>query len=124
MPAPLTFLVDNGSLEPAATLGLRSLAAQLTSVLGTSVEPVSLLHSSGIEPDRPAIARNLERSLMLVTALVPVLGYDRTAEVAKTAHARDITLREAAVEVLGVMPGEQYDALVRPELMITPRERA
>ena len=71
MPAPLTFLVDNGSLEPAATLGLRSLAAQLTSVLGTSVEPVSLLHSSGIEPDRldgqpaeilvPALERRLSK---------------------------------------------------------------
>ena len=61
MPAlfPLTLLVDNGSLEPAATLGLRGLAANLAARLGQPVEPVSLLHSSGIEPrllgGRPAV---------------------------------------------------------------------
>jgi sirohydrochlorin ferrochelatase len=50
MPGPLTLLLDNGSLEPAATLALRELAAQLSRRLGLTVEPVSLLHSSGIEP--------------------------------------------------------------------------
>lgn len=51
MPAgPLTLLVDNGSLEPAATLALRKLAARLCGRLGQKVEPVSLLHSSGIDP--------------------------------------------------------------------------
>ena len=50
MTAPITLLVDNGSLEPAATLGLRALAAQLAARLGNAVEPVSLLHSSAIEP--------------------------------------------------------------------------
>ena len=48
--SPPTFLVDNGSLEPAATVGLRGLAAQLATRLGRNVEPVSLLHSSGIDP--------------------------------------------------------------------------
>ncbi|WP_438480535.1 sirohydrochlorin chelatase [Oleiharenicola lentus] len=52
MPAPLTLLVDNGSLEPAATLGLRELASQLAAKLGEPVEPVSLLHSSAIAPER------------------------------------------------------------------------
>lgn len=52
MPAPLTLLVDNGSLEPAATLALRGLAAKLSSRLGQPVEPVSLLHSSGIDPEK------------------------------------------------------------------------
>jgi sirohydrochlorin ferrochelatase len=53
MPAdPLTLLVDNGSLEPAATLTLRELAAKLSTRLGQTVEPVSLLHSSGIDPSR------------------------------------------------------------------------
>ena len=53
MPAgPLTLLVDNGSLEPAATLALRELAAKLSSRLGHTVEPVSLLHSSAIEPSQ------------------------------------------------------------------------
>jgi sirohydrochlorin ferrochelatase len=50
MPAPHTLLVDNGSLEPAATLGLRELAAQLSARTGHPVAPVSLLHSSGIGP--------------------------------------------------------------------------
>ena len=50
--APLTLLVDNGSLEPASTLALRALAANLSTRLGQTVEPVSLLHSSGIEPAR------------------------------------------------------------------------
>ena len=51
MPAgPLTLLVDNGSLEPAATLALRKLAANLCARLGQKVEPVSLLHSSAIDP--------------------------------------------------------------------------
>lgn len=52
MPAPLTFLMDNGSLEPAATLGLRRLAAQLGERLGTRVEPVSLLHSSAVPAEK------------------------------------------------------------------------
>ena len=52
MPPPLTLLVDNGSLEPAATLALRGLAAQLSSRIGRTVEPVSLLHSSGIDPKK------------------------------------------------------------------------
>jgi sirohydrochlorin ferrochelatase len=50
--SPLTFLVDNGSLEPAATLGLRALAAQLSTKLAATVEPISLLHSSTIAPER------------------------------------------------------------------------
>ena len=54
MPGPLTFLVDNGSREPAATLVLRELAAKLATRLAQPVEPVSLLHSSGISPERLA----------------------------------------------------------------------
>ncbi|MDB6166703.1 MAG: CbiX, partial [Lacunisphaera sp.] len=49
MSSPPTLLVDNGSLEPAATLALRELATRLSSRLGQAVEPVSLLHSSGID---------------------------------------------------------------------------
>ncbi|HVZ66427.1 MAG TPA: CbiX/SirB N-terminal domain-containing protein [Lacunisphaera sp.] len=69
MPAPLTLLVDNGSLQPAATLALRGLAAKLALRLGIPVEPVSLLHSSAIDPaqldGRPAeiLAPALERRL-------------------------------------------------------------
>jgi fumarate hydratase class II len=73
--------------------------------------------ASGIEPDRERIAQNLERSLMLVTALAPHLGYDAAARIAKTAHATGKTLRETALD-LGLVTAEQYDAWVRPDRMV------
>jgi len=73
--------------------------------------------AAGIEPQRERIAQNLERSLMLVTALAPHIGYDAAARVAKAAHASGKTLREAALE-LGLVAPEQYDAWVRPERML------
>jgi fumarate hydratase class II len=71
----------------------------------------------GIEPDRDRIARNLERSLMLVTALSPHIGYDAAARIAKATHATGRTLREVAIE-LGLVTPEQYDEWVRPERMV------
>jgi fumarate hydratase class II len=76
--------------------------------------------ASGIEPVRPRIAENLGRSLMLVTALAPHVGYDAAARVAKTANASGKTLREAAIE-LGVATGEEFDRWVRPEDMVGRR---
>jgi fumarate hydratase class II len=73
--------------------------------------------AAGIEPARERIAENLERSLMLVTALAPHVGYDAAARIAKRAHASGKTLREAALE-LGVVTAEQFDAWVRPERMV------
>ncbi len=73
--------------------------------------------ASGIEPQRERIARNLERSLMLVTALAPHIGYDAAARIAKAAHEDGKTLRETAVR-LGLVTAEQYDAWVRPERMV------
>ena len=71
----------------------------------------------GIEPNRDRIAELLDRSLMLVTALNPEIGYDNAAKVAKKAHKEDLTLREAAIE-LGLLTGERFDELVRPEKMV------
>ncbi|AUX27642.1 fumarate hydratase [Sorangium cellulosum] len=73
----------------------------------------------GIEPNRERIARNLRESLMLVTALNPHVGYDSAAKIARKAHAEGTTLREAAV-ALGILDGEAFDAIVRPERMIGP----
>ncbi len=73
----------------------------------------------GVEPNRAQIARHLEQSLMLVTALNPVIGYDKAADVAKKAHDEGISLREAAVE-LGYLTGEQFDEVVRPDEMTHP----
>ncbi len=73
----------------------------------------------GLEPDYEQIQKHLERSLMLVTALNPLIGYDRAAEVAKKAYKDRTTLRHAAVE-LGYLTGEQFDQAVRPEEMTHP----
>jgi fumarate hydratase class II len=70
----------------------------------------------GIRPNLPRIADHLERSLMLVTALAPRLGYDRAAAIAHKAHAEGLSLRAAAV-ALGALSAEEFDALVRPETM-------
>jgi fumarate hydratase, class II len=71
----------------------------------------------GIEAREDNIKAGLERSLMLVTALAPKIGYDNAAKIAKTAHKNGTTLREEALKT-GLVSGEDYDAIVRPELMI------
>ena len=73
----------------------------------------------GIEPNRERIAQFVQRSLMLVTALAPVIGYDKAAEVAKAAFDNGTTLKEEAVR-LGYVTEEEFDRLVRPEKMIGP----
>ena len=73
----------------------------------------------GLEPNLPRIREQLERSLMLVTALAPRLGYDRAAEIAKKAHREGTTLREAAV-ALGYLTAAEFDREVRPERMTGP----
>lgn len=71
----------------------------------------------GIEPNRDRIAELVARSLMLVTALAPEIGYDNAARIAKKAHHDGTTLREAALE-LGLVDATSFDRLVRPEKMI------
>jgi len=72
-----------------------------------------------LEPNHARIAENLARSLMLVTALNPRIGYDRAVAIGKRALAEDLTLREAAIRS-GDLTGEEFDAWVRPEAMIAP----
>ena len=76
----------------------------------------------GIEPNLERINHNLYNSLMLVTALNPHIGYDKASEVAKKAYKENTTLRDA-IEKLGYMSGEEFDNLVKPEDMISPREK-
>jgi fumarate hydratase class II len=73
----------------------------------------------GIEADRQRIEDLLHRSLMLVTALAPKIGYDNAAKVAKKAYAEGTTLKEAALE-LELLTADEFDELVRPEKMIGP----
>lgn len=74
----------------------------------------------GIEANRSQIRKHLDQSLMLVTALNPRIGYDNAAKVAKTAHKNGTTLREEAMN-LGLLSGEEFDKIVRPEEMIGPK---
>ena len=75
---------------------------------------------TGITANEDRIAELLGRSLMLVTALAPTIGYDNATKVAKTAHKNGTTLREEAVR-LGFVTEKEFDKVVRPELMIKPR---
>ncbi len=71
----------------------------------------------GIEPNRARIDELVARSLMLVTALAPEIGYDNAAKIAKHAHAEGLTLREAGL-ALGLVDAATFDRLVRPETMV------
>jgi fumarate hydratase class II len=74
----------------------------------------------GIKANEEHIKALMQRSLMLVTALTPKIGYDKAAEIAKVAHKNGTTLREEALR-LGYVTGEEFDRLVRPEDMIGPK---
>jgi len=73
----------------------------------------------GIRADEKRIRELMERSLMLVTALAPKIGYDNAAKVAKSAHVRGTTLKEEAVR-LGFVSSAEFDRLVKPERMTRP----
>ncbi len=76
---------------------------------------------AGIEPNRERIGELMERSLMLVTALAPTIGYDKAAAIAKSAHKNGTTLKEEAVRS-GAVTAEEFDRVVRPERMLQPGE--
>jgi fumarate hydratase class II len=73
----------------------------------------------GLEPNRARIQTYVDQSLMLVTALAPVIGYDKAAEIAKKAHHEGTTLKEMTLK-LGYLSGEQFDDAVKPAEMIHP----
>ena len=73
----------------------------------------------GLEPDYEQIQQHLNNSLMLVTALNPIIGYDKSAQVAKKAHKERTTLREAAL-ALGYLSAEEFDAAIDPSKMVHP----
>jgi fumarate hydratase class II len=90
------------------------LAARL---LGDAAASFNDRCAAGIRPNPAAIKKNLENSLMLVTALNTHIGYDQAAQVAKKAHIEGLTLREAAVQ-LGYITAEDFDDIVVPEKMV------
>lgn len=73
----------------------------------------------GTEPNRKKIAEQVERSLMLVTALSPVIGYDKASEISRYALEHDLTLKQAALK-LGFVSEQEFDRVVDPRKMIRP----
>jgi fumarate hydratase class II len=88
-------------------------------LLGDSCTNFDRFCAQGIEPNRARIQENLDRSLMLVTALNPHIGYDHAAKIAKKAHQDGTTLKEAAV-ALGLLTAEQFDKWVDARRMTEP----
>jgi fumarate hydratase class II len=88
-------------------------------LLGDACRSFDAHCARGLEPNRAEIARKLHGSLMLVTALAPHIGYDRAAQVAKHAHAHQLSLRDAAI-ALGHVTAADFDRWVRPEAMVGP----
>ena len=88
-------------------------------LLADAIESFRLRCVEGMTPNRDRLEEQLERSLMLVTALAPEIGYDKAAEIAKHAHLHGLTLLEAAL-ALGHVSEARFRELVRPEAMIGP----
>jgi fumarate hydratase class II len=99
--------------KPVMIRNLLHSARLLADVCGTFRE----FCVEGLEPNRERIAALMHRSLMLVTALAPKIGYDKAAEIAKKAHHEGTTLKEAAL-ALGYLTEEEYDEMVVPEKMV------
>ncbi|SDN91196.1 fumarase, class II [Lutimaribacter pacificus] len=94
---------------------------QSIQLLGDAADSFTERMLLGIEANGPRIEKLMTESLMLVTALAPTIGYDNATKVAKTAHKNGTTLKEEAI-ALGFVDAETFDAVVRPEQMIGPKD--
>jgi fumarate hydratase class II len=86
-------------------------------LLSTGMVSFTTRMLDGAEPDEVRISELMTRSLMLVTALAPEIGYDNAAAIAKHAHKKGLTLKEAGIE-LGLVEEEVFDRVVKPEMML------
>ena len=75
-----------------------------------------------MEPNRKKLEHHLQRSLMLVTALTPIIGYDKSSQIAHHALEHDVSLKEAAIK-LGHLSAEEFDRIVDPKKMIGPSKQ-
>jgi fumarate hydratase class II len=117
----IAFAGSQGHLELNVFKPLIAKAAlQSIRLLGDATDSFTRNCVAGIEPNRNRIRELLERSLMLVTALAPEIGYDKAATIAKAALRNGTTLREEALKS-GYVDAQTFDRLVRPETMIGPR---
>jgi fumarate hydratase class II len=94
---------------------------QSIQLLGDAVDSFTERMLLGIQANEPRIEKLMKESLMLVTALAPTIGYDNATTVAKTAHKNGTTLKEEAI-ALGFVDEATFDAVVRPEQMIGPKD--
>jgi fumarate hydratase class II len=92
---------------------------QSASLLGDAIQSFNNNCAVGIEPNLLRIEENLQKSLMLVTALNPHIGYDNAAKIAKKAYAENLTLKAAAIS-LGILTEKQFDEWVVPKNMTQP----
>ena len=90
---------------------------QSVRLLGDAMESFRIHCALGIKANKAKMKENLHRSLMLVTALTPYIGYEKAAEVAKLAHKKNLSLKEAILE-LGYMTETDFDAHFHPEKMV------
>ena len=120
---------NDSSVAFAGSQGAFQLNTYKPVMLHNVLESISLLSDAvrafndkcavGIEPNRKVIAEHLGSSLMVVTALNPHIGYEKSAEIALTAYRNDLSLKEAALQ-LGYVTEEEFDAWVKPEDMTGP----
>ncbi|NVK12715.1 MAG: class II fumarate hydratase [Rhodobacteraceae bacterium] len=94
---------------------------QSIQLLGDAADSFTERMLNGIQANEPRIDKLMKESLMLVTALAPTIGYDNATTVAKTAHKNGTTLKEEAI-ALGFVDEATFDAVVRPEQMIGPKD--
>ena len=119
---------NNVAVSVAASQGNFQLNVFMPLIAYNLIQSVNLLSDvtesfcnncvAGIKPNTEKMKENLERSLMLVTSLSPVIGYEKAATVAKYAHEKELTLKQACLE-LGYLDGETFDKTVLPENMIS-----
>ena len=108
--------LGNFELNVMKPLMIFDLLSQIR-LLSDSLNSFAKFALDGLEPDKKRIASLLENSLMLVTALSPVIGYDNAAKIAHAAHLNRTTLRQEALKS-GLISGEEFDRVVRPEKMV------
>jgi fumarate hydratase class II len=116
--ATVGFAASQGALQLNVYLPVIAYNTQQSiGLLADAIASFTKNCARGIRPNEAVIAKHLENSLMLVTALTPKLGYDKAAEIAKRAHEKGTTLREAALAT-GLLTEKEYEAIVDPAKMV------
>jgi fumarate hydratase, class II len=118
--ATISFSATQGHLELNVMKPVIAFAMlESVDLLAEGIDSFVLRCLNGIEADLPNITRFLERSLMLVTALAPKIGYDAASKIARAAHKNGTSLKEEAL-ASGKVTEAEFDAIVRPEQMLSP----